>query len=199
MDYIVSVKGVSKSYGEVQALKDVCFEVKPGEIFGLIGPDGAGKTTLFRILTTLVLADEGKAEVCGQDVVKNYKEIRRQAGYMPGRFSLYQDLSVEENLTFFATLFNTTIRENYALVKGIYQQNRTFQTPACRKTIRRHETKAGSELRIDSQAFHTVLGRTYHRCGPCIQKGVLGHAAEIETRRSYHHCGNTLPERDEML
>ena len=107
MDYIVSVKGVSKSYGEVQALKDVCFEVKPGEIFGLIGPDGAGKTTLFRILTTLVLADEGKAEVCGQDVVKNYKEIRRQAGYMPGRFSLYQDLSVEENLTFFATLFNT--------------------------------------------------------------------------------------------
>ena len=87
MDYIVSVKGVSKSYGEVQALKDVCFEVKPGEIFGLIGPDGAGKTTLFRILTTLVLADEGKAEVCGQDVVKNYKEIRRQAGYMPGRFS----------------------------------------------------------------------------------------------------------------
>ena len=81
--------------------------MKPGEIFGLIGPDGAGKTTLFRILTTLVLADEGKAEVCGQDVVKNYKEIRRQAGYMPGRFSLYQDLSVEENLTFFATLFNT--------------------------------------------------------------------------------------------
>lgn len=110
MDYIVSVKGVSKSYGEVQALKDVCFEVKPGEIFGLIGPDGAGK-----------------AEVCGQDVVKNYKEIRRQAGYMPGRFSLYQDLSVEENLTFFATLFNTTIRENYALVKGIYQQIEPFK------------------------------------------------------------------------
>ena len=168
MDYIVSVKGVSKSYGEVQALKDVCFEVKPGEIFGLIGPDGAGKTTLFRILTTLVLADEGKAEVCGQDVVKNYAfqyhypgELRIGKGYLP--------------------------------------TNRTFQTPACRKTIRRHETKAGSELRIDSQAFHTVLGRTYHRCGPCIQKGVLGHAAEIETRRSYHHCGNTLPERDEML
>ena len=139
MDYIVSVKGVSKSYGEVQALKDVCFEVKPGEIFGLIGPDGAGKTTLFRILTTLVLADEGKAEVCGQDVVKNYKEIRRQAGYMPGRFSLYQDLSVEENLTFFATLFNTTIRENYALVKGIYQQIEPFK-PVSYTHLRAHET-----------------------------------------------------------
>lgn len=199
MDYIVSVKGVSKSYGEVQALKDVCFEVKPGEIFGLIGPDGAGKTTLFRILTTLVLADEGKAEVCGQDVVKNYKEIRRQAGYMPGRFSLYQDLSVEENLTFFATLFNTTIRENYALVKGIYQQIEPFKHRRAGKLSGGMKQKAGSELRIDSQAFHTVLGRTYHRCGPCIQKGVLGHAAEIETRRSYHHCGNTLPERDEML
>lgn len=127
MDTIVSVKGVSKSYGEVQALKDISFEVKPGEIFGLIGPDGAGKTTLFRILTTLVLADKGHAEVCGQDVVKDYKEIRRQAGYMPGRFSLYQDLSVEENLTFFATLFNTTIRENYALVKDIYQQIEPFK------------------------------------------------------------------------
>lgn len=81
--------------------------------------------------------------------------------------------------------------------KGYLPTNRTFQTPACRKTIRRHETKTGSELCTDSQAFHSVLGRTYHRCGPCIQKGVLGHAAEIETRRSYHHCGNALPERDE--
>lgn len=109
MGNVVSVKSISKSYGKVQALKDISFEVNPGEIFGLIGPDGSGKTTLFRILTTLVLADKGEACVCGHDVVKDYKEIRKQAGYMPGRFSLYQDLSVEENLTFFATLFNTSI------------------------------------------------------------------------------------------
>ena len=199
MDYIVSVKGVSKSYGEVQALKDVCFEVKPGEIFGLIGPDGAGKTTLFRILTTLVLADEGKAEVCGQDVVKNYKEIRRQAGYMPGRFSLYQDFVRRRESHFLCHAFQYHYPGELRIGKGYLPTNRTFQTPACRKTIRRHETKTGSELCTDSQAFHSVLGRTYHRCGPCIQKGVLGHAAEIETRRSYHHCGNALPERDEML
>lgn len=127
MDNIVSIKGISKSYGKVQALKDISFEVKSGEIFGLIGPDGAGKTTLFRILTTLILADQGEASVCGYDVVKEYKEIRHQAGYMPGRFSLYQDLSVEENLTFFATLFNTTIRENYNLIKDIYQQIEPFK------------------------------------------------------------------------
>lgn len=127
MENIVSVKGVSKSYGKVQALKDISLEVKPGEIFGLIGPDGSGKTTLFRILTTLVLADKGEACVCGHDVVKDYKEIRKQAGYMPGRFSLYQDLSVEENLTFFATLFNTSIQENYALVKDVYQQIEPFK------------------------------------------------------------------------
>lgn len=127
MDTIVSIKGISKSYGKVQALKNINFEVKPGEIFGLIGPDGAGKTTLFRILTTLILPDQGEACVCGHDVVKEYKEIRRQAGYMPGRFSLYQDLSVEENLTFFATLFNTTIRENYDLIKDIYQQIDPFK------------------------------------------------------------------------
>ena len=117
-----------------------------------------------------MLADEGKAEVCGQDVVKNYKEIRRQAGYMPGRFSLYQDLSVEENLTFFATLFNTTIRENYALVKDIYQQIEPFKHRRAGKLSGGMKQKAGSELRIDSQAFHTVLGRTYHRCGPVSRK-----------------------------
>ena len=112
---------------EKTILNKISLYAKPGQKIAFVGSTGAGKTTLFRILTTLVLADEGKAEVCGQDVVKNYKEIRRQAGYMPGRFSLYQDLSVEENLTFFATLFNTTIRENYALVKGIYQQIEPFK------------------------------------------------------------------------
>lgn len=118
---------IKKSYGKVNALNDISFEVEKGEIFGIIGPDGAGKTTLFRILTTLILANEGTASVVGYDVVKDYAEIRKHVGYMPGRFSLYQDLSVEENLHFFATVFNTTIEENYDLIKDIYQQIEPFK------------------------------------------------------------------------
>ncbi len=125
---MISCRNISKKYRKVQALSDISFEVKPGEIFGLIGPDGAGKTTLFRILTTLILADEGIAAVDGLDVVKDYRLIRERVGYMPGRFSLYQDLSVEENLNFFATVFNTTVRENYELVKDIYQQIEPFKS-----------------------------------------------------------------------
>ena len=109
--YSVSVQHLSKSYGRVQALNDVSFDVLPGEIYGIIGPDGAGKTSLFRILTTLLLPDAGTATVTGLDVEKDYRQIRNRIGYMPGRFSLYQDLSVEENLSFFATVFNTTIQE----------------------------------------------------------------------------------------
>lgn len=123
----VSVNDVTKRYGEVEALKSATFSVNPGELFGIIGPDGAGKSTLFRILTTLLLADSGTATVNGLDVVKDYKQIRQQVGYMPGRFSLYQDLTVEENLDFFATVFHTTIRENYDLVKDIYQQIEPFR------------------------------------------------------------------------
>ena len=123
----VVVDNISKRYGKVEALRGVSFAVKPGELFGLIGPDGAGKSTLFRILTTLLLADEGTATVGGADVVKDYKEIRRKVGYMPGGFSLYQDLTVEENLNFFATVFHTTIEENYDLVKDIYQQIEPFR------------------------------------------------------------------------
>lgn len=123
----IKISNLSKSFGEVQALKDISLEVKPGELFGLIGPDGAGKTTLFRVLTTLMLADEGKAEVLGYDVVKDYRKIRQSIGYMPGRFSLYQDLTVEENLQFFATIFGTTISENYDLIKDIYQQIEPFK------------------------------------------------------------------------
>ena len=118
---------VSKSYGETEALKDVTFDVTDGEIFGIIGPDGAGKTTLFRILTTLILADSGISAIDGFDVVQDYKEIRKRVGYMPGKFSLYQDLTVEENLKFFATVFNTTIEKNYELVKDIYQQIEPFK------------------------------------------------------------------------
>lgn len=127
MKNIVSVRQVSKSYGKVPALRNITFDVPEGEIFGIIGPDGAGKTTLFRILTTLILADEGTASVDGFNVVDEYKEIRNRVGYMPGRFSLYQDLTVEENLNFFATVFNTTIEENYDLIKDIYRQIEPFK------------------------------------------------------------------------
>lgn len=123
----VIVKDIAKRYGEVEALKGVSFTANQGELFGLIGPDGAGKSTLFRILTTLLLADSGTATVGGLDVVRDYKAIRKQVGYMPGRFSLYQDLTVEENLDFFATVFHTTIQENYDLVKDIYQQIEPFK------------------------------------------------------------------------
>jgi ABC-type multidrug transport system ATPase subunit len=109
------------------ALDDISISVPQGELFGVIGPDGAGKTTLFRILTTLLLADSGAAKVMGLDVVKNYREIRQRVGYMPGRFSLYQDLSVEENLGFFASIFNTTIEENYHLIRDIYSHIEPFR------------------------------------------------------------------------
>lgn len=124
----ISISNLSKSYGNVQALKAISFEVRQGELFGLIGPDGAGKSTLYRILTTLLLADQGKAEVMGLDVVDDFREIRNRIGYMPGRFSLYQDLTVEENLDFFATIFGTTIEANYELVKDIYVQLEPFKT-----------------------------------------------------------------------
>lgn len=110
------------------ALCDVSLEVETGELFGIIGPDGAGKTTLFRIMTTLSLADEGSASVAGYDVVSDFKTIRNRIGYMPGRFSLYQDLTVEENLELFAAVFNTSIKENYYLVKDIYKQLEPFKT-----------------------------------------------------------------------
>jgi len=126
-DIAIHCKSVSKNYKKIQALKNINFDVNRGEIFGIIGPDGAGKTTLFRILTTLILADSGTATIDGFDVVKEYKEIRKRVGYMPGRFSLYQDLTVEENLKFFATVFNTTIEENYELIKDIYQQIEPFK------------------------------------------------------------------------
>ena len=130
MSRAVSVRNLTKSYrrGRVRALQGLDFDVREGEIYGIIGPDGAGKTTLFRILATLLLADEGTASVGGLDVVKDYRAVRRCIGYMPGRFSLYQDLTVEENLRFFASVFHTTVDENYGLVKDIYSQIEPFKT-----------------------------------------------------------------------
>lgn len=124
---MIKVTDLSKSYGNVCALDNVSFEVGKGEIFGLIGPDGAGKTTLFRILTTLLLPDEGTAIVDGCNTVKDMKRIRQNVGYMPSKFSLYQDLTVEENLDFFATLFGTTIEAGYELIKPIYAQIEPFK------------------------------------------------------------------------
>ena len=124
---MIEVNNISKSYGKVKALDDVSFSVGKGEVFGLIGPDGAGKTSLYRILCTLLLADEGTATVDGFDVVRQMEDIRKRVGYMPGRFSLYQDLTVEENLEFFATLFGTTVDEGYDSIKSIYQQIERFK------------------------------------------------------------------------
>ena len=126
----ITLDNITKTYdkGKVLAVDKASFEVKEGEMFGLIGPDGAGKTSIFRVLTTLLLPDGGTGTVAGFDIVKNYKDIRNCIGYMPGKFSLYQDLSVEENLKFFATIFETTIEENYELIKDIYVQIEPFKT-----------------------------------------------------------------------
>ncbi|MEK6479081.1 ABC transporter ATP-binding protein [Catalinimonas sp. 4WD22] len=124
---MIQTEQISKNFGDVQALSEVNLDIKEGELFGLIGPDGAGKTTLFRILTTLLLADNGKAKVAGWDVVEDYRKIRQHVGYMPGRFSLYPDLSVQENLEFFATVFGSSIQENYALIQDIYSQIEPFK------------------------------------------------------------------------
>jgi ABC-2 type transport system ATP-binding protein len=127
----IQAYGLHKDYrngkASIQAVRDVSFEVSPGELFGIIGPDGAGKTSLFRMLTTLLLPDKGSATVDESDIVKDYKAIRNKVGYMPGKFSLYQDLSVEENLEFFATLFKTSLAENYDLVRDIYVQIEPFK------------------------------------------------------------------------
>lgn len=123
----ISVQNLVKRYGSLEAVKKISFDVENGEIFGLIGPDGAGKTTIFRILTTLLEPDAGAASVLGLDVVGDYRKIRPKVGYMPGRFSLYQDLSVEENLSFFASVFGTTIKANYDLIKPIYSQLEPFK------------------------------------------------------------------------
>ena len=123
----IIIDSIKKTYGDITAVESATFGVEKGELFGLIGPDGAGKTTLFRILTTLLIPDEGTARVEGWDTVKDYREIRKITGYMPGQFSLYQDLSVKENLEFFATIFDTTIEENYRLIEEIYRQIEPFK------------------------------------------------------------------------
>lgn len=127
MQVSLQISNISKSFKDLKALKHISLEVKENELFGLIGPDGAGKTTLFRILASLLLPDEGQANVAGYNVITDYKQLRKNIGYMPGKFSLYQDLTVEENLNFFATIFNSSIEENYDLIKDIYVQIEPFK------------------------------------------------------------------------
>jgi len=117
---MINIKETSKSYGSVKAVEDVTLSINPGILFGLIGPDGAGKTTLFRIITTLLVPDKGTVTVFGHDTVNEYRKIRQFTGYMPGRFSLYPDLTVLENLSFYATIFNTSVKENYSVIKPVY-------------------------------------------------------------------------------
>jgi len=127
MQKAVESSGISKNFGTTKALSNISFSVNESEVFGFIGPDGAGKTTLFRIITTLLLPDEGEIKVLGLDCRADYKELRKNIGYMPGRFSLYQDLTVEENLNFYATVFGTTIKENYDLISDIYSHIEPFK------------------------------------------------------------------------
>ncbi len=127
MEKVVLASGISKKFEKTQALKDISFDINEGEIFGFIGPDGAGKTTLFRIITTLLLPDEGTIKILGLDTTTGFRELRNHIGYMPGRFSLYQDLSVEENLNFYATVFGTTVKENYDLISEIYSHIEPFK------------------------------------------------------------------------
>ncbi len=127
MSVTINIKNLVKTYEKVEALKGTSLQVKPNELFGFIGPDGAGKTTLFRILTSLLLADSGTVTIDQWDVVKDYKKIRKITGYMPGRFSLYMDLTVEENLQFYARLFGTSIKQNYDLIEDVYEQIAPFK------------------------------------------------------------------------
>jgi ABC-2 type transport system ATP-binding protein len=127
MPKIIESSDISKNFGSTQALKDITFSVNESEIFGFIGPDGAGKTTLFRIIATLLRQDKGDMRILGMDCITEFKELRKNIGYMPGRFSLYQDLTVEENLNFYATVFGTTLKKNYDLISDIYSHIEPFK------------------------------------------------------------------------
>jgi ABC-2 type transport system ATP-binding protein len=133
MHKVIESSRISKNFGTTKALNEISFSVKESEVFGFIGPDGAGKTTLFRIITTLFLPDEGEIKVLGMDCTTEFKELRKNIGYMPGRFSLYQDLTVEENLNFYATVFGTTVKENYDLISDIYSHIEPFRKRAAGK------------------------------------------------------------------
>ena len=184
----ISANHISKSYKDVKALQNISFEVKPGELFGLIGPDGAGKTTLFRILTTLLIANEGKATVAGFDVVTDYKKIRNSVGYMPGKFSLYQDLTVAENLNFFATIFGTTLEENYELIKEIYIQIEPFKDRRAGKLSGGMKQKLALCCALIHKPEVLFLDEPTTGVDPVSRKEFLGNAKTPTTKR-HHHFG----------
>lgn len=184
MKNLIEVSHVSKSYGKVQALRDVSFSVKQGELFGLIGPDGAGKSTLFRILTTLLLPDQGSARVLDADVRADFRTIRQSVGYMPERFSLYQDLTVEENLRFFATVFHTTVEENYERIRAIYEQIAPFKQRRAAALSGGMKQKL-AVLCIGSRPESPLSGRTDYRRRPRFTPGVLGDVSLPPAGRHY--------------
>ena len=188
MNNEIHINHITKRYGDVEALRDLSLEIGSGELFGLIGPDGAGKTTLFRILTTLLLADSGTASVCGLDVVKDLKEIRRRVGYMPGRFSLYQDLTVEENLNFFATVFNTTIEENYDLVRDIYSQIEPFKHRRAGKLSGGMKQKLALSCALIHRPDVLFLDEPTTGVDPVSRSEFWGYAGSSETARHYDTC-----------
>jgi ABC-type multidrug transport system ATPase subunit len=127
-NYSIETKGISKNYGETRALDNISLQIPKGELFGIIGPDGGGKSSLFHVLTTLVLPDNGSARVMGADIIKDYTYIRRNLGYMPGSNSVYNDLSIEENLKFYATVYGSTLKESYDIIRDIYVQIEPFKS-----------------------------------------------------------------------
>ena len=174
------------------SLQGISFNVAKGELFGIIGPDGAGKTSLFRILTTLLLADGGNATVDGFDVVKDYKAIRNRVGYMPGRFSLYQDLTVEENLNFFATIFNTTIEENYELIKDIYSQIEPFKNRRAGKLSGGMKQKLALSCALIHRPSVLFLDEPTTGVDAVSRKEFWEMLKRLKTTRHYHSCINTL-------
>lgn len=189
----IEVNNISKRYGKVEALQNVSFSVAEGEVFGLIGPDGSGKTSMYRILCSLLLPSEGTATVAGYNVVSQMKEVRKLLGYMPGRFSLYQDLTVEENLNFFATLFNTTVEENYDAIKNIYSQIERFRKRQAGALSGGMKQKLALCCALIHKPQILFLDEPTTGVDPVSRRGILGHFSTNERTQNYNHCIYTIP------
>ena len=192
----IVVTNVSKSYGRVKALDGVSLSVRRGERFGLIGPDGSGKTSLFRIMATLLLPDKGRATVEGYDTVKDMRAIRSIVGYMPGKFSLYEDLTVEENLNFFATLFGTTLEEGYDTIKDIYGQIERFRHRRAGALSGGMKQKLALSCALVHQPRVLFLDEPTTGVDPVSRKDLWNMLGQLEER--HHHCKAATPYLDEI-